>query len=69
MLQARRLILIQVKVRLFSYFEMNRFLMIQYFSDPPTYEEAIASEGGGSNNFKPKYPMFRRQTSYSIENS
>ncbi|XP_031628231.1 arrestin domain-containing protein 17-like [Contarinia nasturtii] len=34
--------------------------------EPPTYEEAIHSKGSTGNNYKPKYRMFRRQTSYSL---
>ncbi|XP_055312538.1 arrestin domain-containing protein 17-like [Sitodiplosis mosellana] len=38
--------------------------------DPPTYEEATRNDNNevDGDNFKPKYPMFRRQTSYSIGN-
>ncbi|KAG4080276.1 hypothetical protein HA402_010768 [Bradysia odoriphaga] len=33
--------------------------------DPPTYEEAMMSDTE-ANKFRPKYPMYGRQTSYSI---
>lgn len=35
------------------------------FQAPPTYEEAVHSKGSTGNNYKPKYRMFKRQTSYS----
>lgn len=42
-------------------------------NDPPTYEEAthVANASGddkAKKNFNPKYPMFRRNTSYSSNN-
>lgn len=42
---------------------------VEFNENPPTYEEAMNMGGESSNNFKPKYPMFRRQTSYSIDKS
>ncbi|XP_055312571.1 arrestin domain-containing protein 17-like [Sitodiplosis mosellana] len=38
--------------------------------DRPTYEESIRNVNNqeGGDNFKPKYPMYRRQTSYSTGN-
>lgn len=37
-------------------------------SDPPSYEEAMLANEN-NNKYKPKYPMFRRQTSYSIQSN
>lgn len=44
------------------------YQLFAQFLDPPTYEEAMAHGGEASNiGFRPKYPMFRRETSYSID--
>lgn len=37
------------------------FFVLRYFSDPPTYEEAMNNSTTDSNQaFKPKYPVYRR---------
>lgn len=42
--------------------------MLYCILDPPTYEEAMNMGGqGGNDSYRPKYPMFRRQTSYSTD--
>lgn len=62
-------------VLLFQFYFTGKLLQFQEkysISDPPTYEEAMHMhlELENSNNFfKPKYPMFKRQTSYSVFNN
>lgn len=34
-------------------------------TDPPTYEEAIEGDQTSGKPYHPKYPVYRRQTSYS----
>lgn len=66
--------LISMTVRLAKYLcavQHEIFIVSWFISDPPTYEEATMGGGaagatGASTNHKPKYPMFRRQTSYSL---
>lgn len=54
----------------FFYRELLLFQEKYSISDPPTYEQAMHMGGleNSNNSFKPKYPMFKRQTSYSVFN-
>lgn len=49
----------------------QKYLRIWYFLfyfvvDLPTYHEAVGEMEHSENNYKPKYPMFKQATSYSI---
>lgn len=48
---------------LITQYHLHFFFSIE--TDPPTYEDAMHSKDADGNNFKPKYPMFKRNTSYS----
>lgn len=41
------------------------FLLHSFISELPTYEEAMDKFDAGDDSFKPKYPVFKRRTSYS----
>lgn len=45
---------------------MNKKNSYSYFSDPPAYEQALKV---GDKTFAPNYPVYRRATSYSSNNS
>lgn len=43
-------------------------LHIFAFEDPPTYEQATTGNNVDGETFQPRYPVYRRQTSYSNGN-
>lgn len=51
-----------IKTIFYFLFVQSCFTVFPFFiSDPPSYEDALKS----GPNFKPKYPVYRRATSYS----
>lgn len=41
---------------------------VDFSDNPPSYEDAMNLGDANTVDFNPKYPMFRRQTSYSTGN-
>lgn len=49
-----------------TYFKIpSRMKYFSFIKDPPTYEETAGTSGKFKSDFNPKYPVFRRATSYS----
>ena len=51
----------------FGILKVNRNSAV-FFLELPIYEEAINMADGGGDGFRPKYPVFKRTTSYSSKN-